>query len=501
MPVIQLPKDTRFGELGAGLGNVLGGVLSAYQDKQTSAGVAQIMQDDTIASSEKPSRILKDFGDKGYEYYKKLIQTQVFESQMKENLARAGLIGIQQKVAEQTLPLAQRGELAKIAHTEQQTKASETLTPVQAALTGAQVGQTQQATARSAATLPLDLAEKSAETDYKRSQAGHLGAQTATLEETLAAQRTAREQFNAGGGGEARLDAALSQFKDLTDADRGIAKEVFKANELQKPGTGYDKMIDYSVKRQSEASKRSEIKPAPVDERKTASADAAHATSALRFMDEFANKGGAERVGMFKGAPAIAFAEKWGVATGDPQIVSMINSAKQQVQSTATSGGGFFAQGRVKLAQDVTPAVTGSPLHELIVMDEVADRKLAELKTNLSGFEGTATNTKPLESAISQWEKVKAITGTLQSDTVPDPRYPNDPRSGRTVMFFMGNQIDPKSFKPLVKNDSSLYTIGGGRKIPGTMLFEMSKPPTGPDDSIHKNKDPAQILRELGGRV
>jgi hypothetical protein len=68
-------------------------------------------------------------------------------------------------------------------------------------------------------------------------------------------------------------------------------------------------------------------------------------------------------------------------------------------------------------------------------------------------------------------------------------------------MFFMGNQIDPKSFKPLVKNDQTLYTIKDGRKIPGTMLFEMSKPPTGPDDAIHKNKDPAQILKELGGRL
>lgn len=493
MPVIQLPKDDRWGQLGAGLGNLAGSVIQGIQDKQTSAGVAQVMQDDTISAADKPSRILKDFGDKGYEYYKKLIQTQVFESHVKENLARAGLLSIQQKVAEQTLPLAERKERAGIEHVEQQTAASKELTPAEVALKGASAGHLNAETATSKALLPGAAGAQGALTSERRQSAG----KTALESQLLQNQLNTREAF---GAVDNTFETQLKPF-GLTEDQKAGARQEYNAGESAKPGAGYTRMIDYAVKMQTQNQKRADIKPAPVDERKTASSDIAHATSAMRFVDEFANKGGAERIGMFKGAPAIALLEKWGVATGDSQIISMINSSKQQVQSMATSGGGFFAQGRVKLAQDVTPAVTETPLHAIITMDEVADRKLAELKTNLSGFEGTQTNTKPFEKAIAEWEKVKAITGTLQSDIVPDPRYPNDPRSGRTVMFFRGNQIDPKSFKPLVKNDSSLYTIKDGRKIPGTMLFEMSKPPTGPDDAIHKNKDPAQILKELGGRL
>lgn len=493
MPVIQLPKDDRWGQLGAGLGNVIGSALTAYQDKQTAAGVAEIMQDPNVPDSNKPAKILKDFGDRGYEHYKKLIQTQVFQKQMDHITSQIGRETVLNKLDEARLPFAAKKEQVGIEHTAQQTAASQALTPAEVALKGASAENLGAETATKQALLPGAAGAQGALTDERRQSAGKTALESQVIQNQLDTRR-------ALGAVDNTFETQLKPF-GLTEDQKAGARQEYNAGESAKPGGGYTRMIDYAVKMQTQNQKHAEIKPAPVDERKTASSDIAHATSAMRFVDEFANKGGAERIGMFKGAPAIALLEKWGVATGDSQIISMINSSKQQVQSMATSGGGFFAQGRVKLAQDVTPAVTETPLHAIITMDEVADRKLAELKTNLSGFEGTQINTKPFEKAIAEWEKVKAITGTLQSDIVPDARYLNDPRSGRTVMFFMGNQIDPKSFKPLVKNDASLYTISGGRKIPGTMLFEMSKPPTGPDDNIHKNKDPAQILKELGGRL
>jgi len=89
MPVIQLPKDTRYGDIGAGLGNLIGSAIQAYQANKTSEGVAQIMSDPSIAESDKQSQAYKKFGVQGGEIYKQFIASQVLGATIQEKKAEA----------------------------------------------------------------------------------------------------------------------------------------------------------------------------------------------------------------------------------------------------------------------------------------------------------------------------------------------------------------------------------------------------------------------------
>jgi hypothetical protein len=170
--------------------------------------------------------------------------------------------------------------------------------------------------------------------------------------------------------------------------------------------------------------------------------------------------------------------ERYGWATGDVPLVDMWNAAQQQVASTATAGGGFFSGGRVKLAHDVTAGITETPLHALLATDQVADRMIASLESRISGSEGTSTNTKPLQIALDKWKQVKATTGTFKSDTTADGQ--------RTIAYFEGKQIDPKTFKVLL-DPEKVYDIGGGRHPTGAAIAQKAR---------EAGKDPATALEE-----
>ncbi len=88
MPVIQLPKDTRWGDLGTGLGQVIGGALEGYANKQADQSVAQIMEDPLLTEPAKLTKIMKEVPN-GLERYKGLVTTQVLSATVKEKQAEA----------------------------------------------------------------------------------------------------------------------------------------------------------------------------------------------------------------------------------------------------------------------------------------------------------------------------------------------------------------------------------------------------------------------------
>lgn len=89
MPVIQLPRDTRWGELGKGLGDALTNVIEGYQDKQASEGVAAILGDPNIADTKKYAAAVKQFGALGGTKYKEAIATQVLQATIAQKQAEA----------------------------------------------------------------------------------------------------------------------------------------------------------------------------------------------------------------------------------------------------------------------------------------------------------------------------------------------------------------------------------------------------------------------------
>jgi hypothetical protein len=160
--------------------------------------------------------------------------------------------------------------------------------------------------------------------------------------------------------------------------------------------------------------------------------------------------------------------------------VSMLNSSLQQVASAATSGGGFFASGRVDLAKDTTATISQTPLHALIALDETADRKLAKLQ-NLKMGASPSENTRNIDDAIKHYQDVKSITGSLNSYVVG-----KGTGNERSVVLFDGNQVDPKTFKKIVDGKKE-YKVGSGFGT-GTEFIEQAR---------IRNEDPDTYIKKL----
>lgn len=507
MPVINLPRDERWGDLGKGLGGIIGGVLSAYSEHQTTSQVGEILQDPNIAENKKELEVLKKTGRKGLEIYDQLTKSQQMQATTKNLLAHVGLTNVQAALEGAKLPTADRRAEAET----QTAEARPALVGAETKSTLATAGQTEALTAPKVATelaRPALLGAETAATTATADKTKATTLPTAASESQSAALKAAEskktdlesqilegrikalQNLQAGGNTSSSIDSLLAPF-GLQEPQKAQWKtsleQTYKGAELKSPGSG-DAAVAGQLRMLASTMQKTEApKPLTEPEQRFSSDSVQHATSAKRFIETFA-KGGSSDIGFFSGANAKAFMEKWGIPTGDPALIDMWNAAQQQVASTATGGGGFFAQGRVKLAHDVTAGITETPLHALLATDQVADRQIAALEGRLSGFEGTAVVTKPIQKALEEWRQVKAITGTFKSDVIPDPRRLDDPTAGRTVAFFQGNQIDPKTFAPLVKNDKTSYKIKGGNTVPGSWLFEAART---------KNKDPAQLLKEL----
>jgi hypothetical protein len=262
-------------------------------------------------------------------------------------------------------------------------------------------------------------------------------------------------------GGTSRLDN-LSDRLGLTAPQKELARTAWMA---EKDPLKKDEAFMKEVAR---------LPASPEPVRKETSGDSEAAISSKKFLENF-RTGGAEKLGSIEGvlkgdipANVKAWMEKHGLSTGDPEFVSMLNSSLQQVASAATSGGGFFAAGRVDLAKDTTATISQTPLHALIALDETADRKLAKLQ-NLKMGASPSENTRNIDDAIKHYQDVKAITGSLNSYVVG-----KGTGSERSVVLFDGNQVDPKTFKKIVEGPKT-YEFKGGAHMTGTALIEEAR--------------------------
>jgi len=442
MPVINLPQDTRWGDAGKGLGQLVGGLLGAYAENQVQKGVGDLIQDPNVSEAKLPGEVFKKYGNKGIETLAKLNALKEQQATITQKLATAGLTSIEAAIKGAQAPTA--GPMAQAQLATQQARPAEI------------AAQTEQAAASAARTRALtepEVAGAQALTGFRESESRKVGTEADILSERLARMRT--------GGSELNLDAQLAPF-ELTPQETAAAKLAWRGAEEKSPGAGDAAMSSYVRTLVTSRTKTETPKPTPEAEQRFSSDSVQHATSAQRFIDTF-KKGGAQDIGFFSGANAKAFMERWEIPTGDPAVVDMWNAAQQQVASAATQGGGFFAQGRVKLAHDVTAGITETPLHALLATDQVADRMINALEGRLSGFAGTSTVTKPIERALEKWREVKAVTGTFKSETTQD--------SKRTIAYFEGKQIDPKTFKTLL-DPAKTYDLGSGRKATGAAIMQ-----------------------------
>jgi hypothetical protein len=564
MAVVNLPQDTRFGDLGKGLGGLVGAIAQGVQTQQAQQGVAEIMQDQTMSEPQKYAKILKDHGTVGQELYTKAVQNQYVQAKIKDTLSQVGLQTVQTEAAraklEKEFPLHLQQIQAGTANVQSETAARDTkLAPevaqIQAntGLTQANTGNVQSEEATRRAILPGTLAAQPIARDVQAAQAANINSEVdernALLGGRVAAQPVARDLTAAqaehqrveSGLGAASLPEVIAkgevaklqvqQLKgalDATGVGAGLDKTLTDSGidptspHGQMAKSAY--MMEPDIKKKGEAFMKVLVagKPSEPAVRKETAASVESAHSMKRFLEAFTH-GGAEKIGNldklfnFETPGAVkAYLEEKGYSTGDTEFVQMLNSSLQQTASAATSGGGFFAEGRVHLAERTTGNIKGSPLHAVIAIDEAVGRKLDSLANQRLAASGLE-QTKNIDDAISHYKEIKAVTSTLNSTPAkeytlttngPDgtPRRSTEyltqpPQVGmkigeRTVVdatpgtndknitYFNGDLINTKSFAKIIDHEK---TYANGQVTGGELIAR----------SRAAGRDPESVLRDV----
>jgi len=473
MAVIYLPEDKRAQILGQGLGALAGNIVSAWQDRQVNAGVQQIMQDQSIAQDQKIPTITAKYGKSGFDAIlnqlkAKLITQQIAGAQGTQALTQAQTTGVIDKNALTEATMPEQIAAAKLKN--QQTLAGIGLAGAETDRTKVQVPYIEAQTKGVGAT----TAETEARTETEKMRPGLVGAQSAKTGAEADQERIRTQLMDAqldlykslSAGDEQSFQDRLSQI-GITDAtEQNRVRDALRTGGME----GYQKEVDkISSEHQQgkQAEKQAQIqrdRPIDLDSNNLnfTSNSAANAQASDRFLQAFLKE---PATGLATGASIKAWMEGHGFSSGDPTFLNMYESQQQQIQKTATSGGGFFAQGRVALAHDVTANMSKSPLSNLIALDAVADQHIAELKNRLSGI-NTNKPRAPFDDALEKWQKVKDVTGTLQS-------YIDG--GGKSVVIFQGNQVDPTNLKVLLPGNKFVPLKPGGDGNYGAQIIEAAK--------------------------
>jgi hypothetical protein len=304
MPVVNLPQDTRFGDLGKGLGGLVGAIAQGVQQQQAQAGVAEVMQDQTMSEPQKYAKILKDHGPLGQELYTKAVQNQFMQSRIKDITSEIGKRTVEtaaaqakldQEFPEQLTQLKTKNRLLGTEAAGQEAllpglvpaqAASTELTRQKAAETGAKATQEQALT-------PGVVPQQEAKTDLLRKEATktevEAGLGASKLPEQLVKNQLAGIQLElikgtlTDEGGVNRLDKTIKDL-GLTEAQGKLAKQAWMA---EKDPSKKDEAFMKEVQR---------LPSSPADVRKETGADAEAAISSKKFLDLF-RKGGAEKLG------------------------------------------------------------------------------------------------------------------------------------------------------------------------------------------------------------
>lgn len=468
MPVVNLQRDTRFGDLGAGLGAIGAQLYQQQQQQEAAKGTADIWNDPNAGDANvKLSKITKQYGWLGVAYAHQLQLGQIKQQQLAESKAReqeilagVGLNTIREKILAAQYPTAGAKAEAEVeqmrtgtAHTAAETNALNTLLPGKVTAQGQENELNAGLMAPKIEAAGSEAATKTAESQLITTQVGNV------------LNRLNKGANLADATGAGSLDDMMSKM-NLPEDVKARARAEAQANSLnfKDPNAGAKAALKV-INEYGNARTRADItanapKQTPQPQIQAASNASSAAFSAKQFMDAF-DKGGYKEVGIFTGGPFKAFLEKYGVATGDTNVIRMHNAQEQAVADFAKNHGGFGGSWLVKLGKDVTPGINESPMRSIVAMGEEVGKLKQSLETQRSGL-APNQSTKPLDTAIKQLDEVYQWTHSLQSYVTKDTNGQD-----HTVAFFNNKQVNPRTFEPLV-DGAKTYKGPNGATVSGS---------------------------------
>lgn len=425
MPVITLPQDTRWGDLGKGLGGLLGQAVQHYQDQQVAAGVSQLQMDPQFSDPAKLlSEVTRRFGNKGLETLTTQLKTQALRKNL--NLVEAETQGARARAEHTTLETDVLGKQApeQLAQLRAKTEAEKART----ALTTAETG----IVPEKGKLLAAQEGGEEARTAQGYAAAGHLAAQTDVLRQQ--AQSIATLQ---GPG------VIEKQLSDAGIEDPKGEKASYLRGEVASGGiTGYKTALATLQRQKEVLEKPTDLTP---ETRKSITSAAALAPSLAPFLEPI--KPGTP-AGF--GAGISDWLTKHGLG-GDPDIMARSTAATQSMAHFAEAGSGFGGAWRVALAKDIVPQINRTPVYSVLETGQIAKGMVETLKSQLEQNKVIkGRNTKAIEDQLATYQGMldKANTLWWGQPAVGADKKPTGP----TQFYYQGNQVDPKTLQIIRPN-------------------------------------------------
>lgn len=479
MAVIYVPQDTRWGDLGKGLGGLLGNVVQQIQEQKVAQDVGQIYQDPAFRNN--PAGLLaevtKRHGPQGIKALTTLLDSQAKIGQIALQGAQGRLAGVKANVAEATEPTDILKAKADLAATEARTGLTQAETAYTAgprsALTGAQV---------SGAGAESTIKKQQADASMGSQQAGLVGAE---VDKTRAGADVARltadqlqQQIEIGKSlfgpanpqqpqGNTGLDNMINNaVPNVTPEER--ARVWGAAQTSRTPGVAATKELDKIVKERQQIASRTDLLPS--DMRRTLDSAASTVTTLEPFLQ--ANSGAEGLIGGIK-----AFLAKKGVDQ-DPNLISAATAGEQNMAHFATTGQGFGGAWRVALAKDVVPTVNHTPVYNVLATEQISNEMLKRLETVK---EQAARSPKYKDQVPSVQTQIDAYTQLRDKAASMWWGYDNNTpgqAKGKLHFYYQGKEVDPKTLAPTADIPIDLtktYRMSNGQTLSGADLLDTAR--------------------------
>src|SRR5215469_1161892 len=475
MAVIYLPPDTRWSDVGKGLGSLLGNVVQQQYLNKVASGVAEIRNDPGLSNNvgAQMTQIAQRFGQPGLKLWgeqlaneAKVAQIGLYGGEAAKTEQQTRQLSLENRVKEQTLPTQEQMPAAQLAHLQGQTAALGASTALeQERLPGviAQSKMEAQKEARGYGTTVAKVAEqelpkKVAETETEQEKADILKAQIDNL------QNMFKPVNPAEANGPTMLDNTLTANGIKDPQDVAAAKQSLITDPT---GKGFNKFIQ-----DFRANQRRLEKPEllPPDMRRIMDSAASMSDNFLPFMEP---NSGAE--GIVGGAKAF-FAKK-GLDI-DPKIILAATAGEQSMAHFVETGTGLGGSWRIGLGKDVTPQPGHTPIYNVLVVGQIAQNvisRLQNIKAQIENKPSMRGEIPAIDRQLTIYQKFIDDANTMKwsYDQVDKQGH----GSGKIHYYYRGQEVD-RDLNPVPAAQSTL--------LDPSKIYRMTNGNTASGDAINK---------------
>lgn len=464
MVVLYVPQDTRWGDLGKGLGQMLGAVAGNVWDQHVTSDIAKMQQDPMFKDD--PNGLLQavssKYGPGGIKSLNTLNDSKVKIAQL--NLtgqetdldkARTGLAQLDLAIKTEAKPEEIAQIKANLAHTLSQTHLAEAETAFTA---GPRTAQAAATTAETQARIPGTVATSRI---AGQEAAGDIGASRAQVEKNTADLARQNNEFVSTmlkpNPGDPMADGVTAYAKQSGITDPSEIQEVRNAitSNVKDAPAAAAKAVEEIIKRHHADTQQDKREAATAEGRKTL------APTEMRNSLDNANSMLVDFAPFLEPGAAKGFlgnVEAWAISKGfgtDPQMMRAL-AAQNQAQATFIDGGrGFGGSYRQAVGKQVLQNVGDKAVFNLMHIEEIAKKTLAVLQTNrdeLGSLPKYKDQVDKWNESIDKYNELLKQTGELWWLKEKDSK---GQRTGKVHWYYRGYEVDA-NLKPLTAGSTAL---------------------------------------------